>query len=301
MNKILILENLINNEIHKDRISSFSFLKRFLLFPNMFLHTIQCFLLRKLNINKFVFTKTFWGRKMLVVLPEVVSSDIYRFGFIEANVARSIIKFVSKNDVVIDVGAHFGFFTILMAEIVGSKGEVHSFEPIPSTFNVLKRNADFCQNIKINKQAIWRNNDHLYLNDYGLNASAFNSYRDSRGVSNKVKNRVKVRAINLDEYIKKNNITPKFIKIDAESTEYEVLEGMKFILENIKPVICLEIGDLGVEGVRKSKNVIEYVLNYGYEAFEFNNQLLCPHKLRENYSYGNLLLKHPKSKDMINK
>ena len=140
---------------------------------------------------------------MLVVLPEVVSSDIYRFGFIEANVARSIIKFVSKNDVVIDVGAHFGFFTILMAEIVGSKGEVHSFEPIPSTFNVLKRNADFCQNIKINKQAIWRNNDHLYLNDYGLNASAFNSYRESRGVSNKVKNRLKVRAINLDEYIKK--------------------------------------------------------------------------------------------------
>ena len=48
---------------------------------------------------------------------------------------------------------------------------------------------------------------------------------------------------------------------------------MKFILENIKPVICLEIGDLGVEGARKSKNVIDYVLNYGYEAFEFNNQL----------------------------
>ena len=63
MNKMLILENLINNEIHKDRISSFSFLKRFLLCPNMFLHTIQCFLLRKLNINKLVFTKTFWGRK----------------------------------------------------------------------------------------------------------------------------------------------------------------------------------------------------------------------------------------------
>ena len=108
----------------------------------MFLHTVQCFLLRKLNINKFVFAKTFWDRSMLVVIPEVVSSDIYRFGFIEPNVARSIIKFVSKNDVVIDVGAHFGFFTILMAELVGSKGKVHSFEPIPSTFNVLKKNTD---------------------------------------------------------------------------------------------------------------------------------------------------------------
>ena len=59
---------------------------------------------------------------MHIVLPEVVSSDIYRFGFIEPNVARSIIKFVSKNDV-IDVGAHFGFFTILMAELVGSEGK----------------------------------------------------------------------------------------------------------------------------------------------------------------------------------
>ena len=132
------------------------------------------------------------------------------------------------NDVVIDVGAHFGFFTILMADLVGSNGQVHSFEPIPSTLKVLKKNADSFQNIQINNEAVWRNSDQLYLNDYGLNASAFNSYRDSRGLSNKEKKRVKVNAINLDEYIKNKNISPTFIKIDSESTEYEVLEGMKF-------------------------------------------------------------------------
>ena len=294
MNKMLILKKLIEKEINKDRISSLSFLKRFVLYPNMFLHTIQCFLLRKLNINQFVFTKTFWDRKMHMVLPEVVSSDICRFGFIEPNVARSIIKFVSKNDVVIDVGAHFGFFTILMAELVGSEGQVHSFEPIPSTFKVLKKNVDYFQNIQINMEAIWKNNDHLYLNDYGLNSSAFNSYRDSRGLIMKHRNRVKVKAINLDEYIIKKNINPKFIKIDAESTEYEVLEGMKFILKNIKPVICLEIGDLGVEGARKSKDVIQYVLNYGYKVFEFKNERLSLHKLKDKYNYGNLILKYPK-------
>ena len=280
---MLILKNLIKKEIKKDRISSLSFLKRFLLYPNMFFHTILCFLLRKLNINKFVLTKTFWGRKMHIV----------RFGFIEPNVARSIIKFVSKNDVVIDVGAHFGFFTILMAELVGSEGKVHSFEPIPSTFKVLKKNADYFQNIQINMEAIWKNNDHLYLNDYGLNSSAFNSYRDSRGLIKKEIKRLKVKAINLDEYIIKKNINPKFIKIDAESTEYEVLEGMKFILQNIKPVICLEIGDLGVEGARKSKDVIQYVLNYGYKVFEFKNERLILHKVKDKYSYGNLILKYP--------
>ena len=293
MLKSLILKNLVNKQISKDKISSLSFLNRLFLYPNMFLHTVQCFLLRKLKINKFVFAKTFWDRSMLVVIPEVVSSDIYRFGFIEPNVARSIIKFVSKNDVVIDVGAHFGFFTILMAELVGAKGKVHSFEPIPSTFNVLKKNTDSFQNIQINREAIWRFNDQLYLNDYGLNDSAFNSYRDSRGLNKRKIKRVKVKAINLDEYIKIKKINPKFIKIDAESTEFEVLEGMDFILKNIKPVICLEIGDLGVKGAKKSRNVIEHLLSYGYEVFEFNNESFYPHKLKDKYNYGNLLFKHP--------
>ena len=84
-----------------------------------------------------------------------------------------------------------------------------------------------------------------------------------------------------------------FIKIDAESTEFEVLEGMDFILKNIKPVICLEIGDLGVKGAKKSRNVIDHLLNYGYEVFEFNNESLYPHKLKDKYNYGNLLFKHP--------
>ena len=292
MNKKLILNKLINNEIKKNLISSYGFLKRFILFPNNFLQTISCFILRKLNLNKFVITNTFWGRKMLVVLPEVVSSDICRFGFIESSVARSIINFVSKDDVAIDIGAHFGFFTLLMADLVGPKGEVHSFEPIPNTFKVLEKNVDNFKNIQINKNAIWQFNEILYLNDYGLNSSAFNSYRESRGLDKKRMNRVKVNAINLDEYIKNKKINPRFIKIDAESTEYEVLLGMDFILKKIKPIICLEIGDLGVAGAKNSKNVIEYILNYGYEVFEFNNLGLCRHKLKEKYSYGNLVFKH---------
>ena len=293
MNKKLILKKLVNKEINKRHISSYGFLKRFILYPRMFFQTINCFILRKLNFNKFVITNTFWDRKMLVVLPEVVSSDICRFGFIESSVARSIIKFVSRKDVVIDIGAHFGFFTLLMADLVGPKGEVHSFEPIPSTFKVLEKNSNNFENIQINRKAIWRFNEIIYLNDYGINSSAFNSYREPRGLNKKKINRIKVNAINLDEYIKDKKINPTFIKIDAESTEYEVLLGMDFILKKIKPVICLEIGDLGVKGAKNSKNVIKYILNYGYEVFEFNNLGLFRHKLKDRYSYGNLVFKHP--------
>ena len=288
--------NLLSLSIKKKKIiSSKNFVARLIFHPSMFLQTIKCYLYIKFNINKLVLTRTFWDRKMYVVLPEVVSSDIVRFGFIESNVARSIIKFISKNDVVIDVGAHFGFFTLLMSELVGTKGQVHSFEPIPSTFKILRKNSEYFENIQINKKAIWSFNDQIYLNDYGLSDSAFNSYREPRGAElfNKKVNKVKVDAINLDEYVKSSNINPKFIKIDAESTEYEVLLGMKFILQNIKPIICLEIGDLGVVGARKSKDVIKYILKYGYEVFEFNSKKFSRHKLKEEYKYGNLVFKHP--------
>lgn len=291
------LNNLLSLSTKRKKIiSSKNFVTRLIFHPEMFFQTINSYLYKKFNINKQVLTRTFWNKKMFVVLPEVVSSDIVRFGFIESNVARSIIKFISKNDVVIDVGAHFGFFTLLMSELVGSKGQVHSFEPIPSTFKVLRKNSESFENIRLNKKAIWSFNDELYLNDYGLSASAFNSYREPRGyelLKRKKVNKVKVDAINLDEYVKNKNIYPKFIKIDAESTEYEVLLGMDFILEHIKPIICLEIGDLGVVGSRKSKDLIKYILNYGYEVFEYNSKTFARHKLKEVYDYGNLVFKYP--------
>ena len=296
MNKKLILNRLDISVIKKKEISKLIFLQRLIGNPKMFLYTIICFFLRKIKIFKKIRINTFWNRKMMVVLPEVVSADILRFGFIEENVARSIIKYIFKNDVVIDVGAHFGFFTLLMSDIVGPNGQVHSFEPIPSTSQILKKNTESLNNVQVNNQAIWKLNEKIFLNDYGLEASAFNSFREPRGyqfLNKKLINKVEVDAINLDEYVKAKNLNPKFIKIDAESSEYEVLLGMNYILKKIKPIICLEIGDLGVVGAKKSRDIIMYILNYGYEVFEFNNGKFIDHKLQEIYDYGNLIFKYP--------
>ena len=47
---------------------------------------------------------------MKVILPEVISSKLRRFGFIEDSVASFIINNCSKSNTVIDIGSHFGFF-----------------------------------------------------------------------------------------------------------------------------------------------------------------------------------------------
>ena len=146
----------------------------------MLIQTIFCFFLKKQNSFFSIKTKTFWGKRMNVILPEVVSSDIRRFGYIEESVANFLINYASEGDCLIDVGAHFGFFSLLMADMVGKNGSVHSFEPTPSTFSVLKNNIKIEENIFINNNAIWDLETEIEFNDYGLSSSAFNSINESR-------------------------------------------------------------------------------------------------------------------------
>ncbi|GAH14229.1 unnamed protein product, partial [marine sediment metagenome] len=84
--------------------------------------------------------KTFWGEEMFLIIPEVVSLSIYRYGFHEENLTKMISEYLKPGMTFFDIGAHFGYFTMLVSYIVGEKGMVHSFEPISNTYEVLIQN-----------------------------------------------------------------------------------------------------------------------------------------------------------------
>ena len=176
-----ILNNLLELNIkRKNKLTNISFFSRLIFYPDMIIQSFLCFLLNKLSISLPYQTKTFWGKRMKIILPEVISSDLRRFGFIEHTVASFIINNCSSGDEVIDVGSHFGFFSLLMSEVVGKKGSVHCFEPTPSTFSILKSNVFNIDNIFINQKAVLDKEIEIELNDYGLTSSAFNSIKNSR-------------------------------------------------------------------------------------------------------------------------
>jgi FkbM family methyltransferase len=235
--------------------------------------------------------KTFWGKNMKVILPEVVSSEILRFGYIEEAVAASIIKHVEVGNTAIDVGGHFGFFSLLLSERVGESGEVHVFEPIPSTFAILSENCTGRPFIKTN-MAVWNKEEKITLRDYGLSYSAFNSIRDPR-IENHQKTfnakSVMIEATTLDSYVAGHRIKPDFIKIDAESAEFEVVLGMDQILRDIKPVVSIELGDLGVDGATNSRTIVDRLVAYDYQPFEWCNGVFIKHVPTSNYPYSNLL------------
>ncbi len=48
-------------------------------------------------------------------------------------------RFVNKGDVVFDIGAHLGFYTLLLSNLVGPQGKVFAFEPNPELLPSLER------------------------------------------------------------------------------------------------------------------------------------------------------------------
>ncbi len=238
-------------------------------------------------------TKTFWDENMLVVIPEIVSLHIYRYGFFEKCLTRIVLEYLKPGMTFLDIGAHFGYFSLLCSTIVGNDGQVHSFEPTPSSYEMLQSNTSGKRNIYINNIAVFSNRKKLLFKDYGVRFSAFNSACEARlkkatlrGL--KVKTH-EIETISLDEYIEDRGIEPDFIKIDAENAEYEILQGMEKILNKIRPSISIEVGDMDIKDVVCSKDLILYLIDRGYQPYEFIDGKVVTHELKDRYEYDNIL------------
>jgi FkbM family methyltransferase len=279
----------------KRSLSRLAFVLRLFIKPRMAFISLWTYVLKMTGTTSLVSATTFWGKKMKVVLPEVVSGEILRFGYIEEAVANAIITYAKTGGTAIDVGGHFGFFSLLLSEKVGDSGRVHVFEPIPSTFAILSENSEGLPITKMN-MAVWNKAERVDLRDYGLCYSAFNSIRAPRTgerLNTSWEKPVTIEATTLDSYVTTNCIRPDFVKIDAESAEFEVVSGMDHILREIKPVVCIELGDLGVEGATKSRTIVDKLISYGYRPYEWHEGSFREHAPASDYPYSNLLFLPP--------
>ena len=60
----------------------------------------------------------------------------------EGNETELVKREIKEGDLVIDVGANIGYYTLIFAKLVGEKGKVYAFEPEPRSFKLLKKNVE---------------------------------------------------------------------------------------------------------------------------------------------------------------
>lgn len=237
--------------------------------------------------------KLFFNRTIKGEFPDPVFSFIWFHHFNEEDLTFTLLKYLKPGMTFLDVGAHIGYFSMLASFLVGKKGQVHSFEVTPRTFNILADNVSKLGNVKANLKAVWSRPKTITFHDYGSFYAPCNSYTEGKIAPRILKHLKpklwKTKAITLDEYCKTHKVKPDFVKIDVESAEYEVLLGMMGVIKKYKPIISIEIGDL--DSSDSSKKNIKLLQNLGYTAFNFSDGRLVEHKLRENYysMFGNVI------------
>lgn len=232
---------------------------------------------------------------MMLFLPETVSGEIYIKSYFEANLTRALISFVRKDDVFVDIGAHYGYFSLLATELVGKGGQVHSFEPSLSNYLILQENVKQNNQVWLNQLAVFSEETQLFMKDFGIALSAWNTIKDIK-MNAEFAEQIKVFqkeflvfTCTIDSYFRNKDRKPNFIKIDAESSEIEVLKGMTNTLTYAKPIITLEVGD--TDGSDASKQCIEFMSKFDYIAYEFyeDGKMIVHTPHSGGYKYDNLI------------
>jgi FkbM family methyltransferase len=249
------------------------------------------YILERLGVETPRLVDTFFGRKMKVVLPEGISVRIWRYGVFEEDVAFYLLSVLRPGDTFLDVGTHFGFFSMLAREITGTKGTVISFEPMPSQRAILEENmarhAAPCRHHLIPAAAGARPG-RVKFKDFGILGSAFATSKDGRDMRFAMRGEVDVELRTVDSVTQELGLTGlRLMKIDAENAEYDVLMGSLETIRRLRPAIILEAGDT-TEGA--TKRAVDVLLSENYSANEFSDWSLKPHTVSDSYGYQNLLM-----------
>lgn len=191
-----------------------------------------------------VMAKIFSGAKMyldphdIALVPHLILDGDW-----ERNITKAWMSIVREKDVIIDIGANFGYFAVLAAQVANRACKVVAFEANPHLIPYLKKTINvnsFEECTVIENLAISDKPGNVSLNilkDYIASSSIhdikeINSYNTSK-LKLEASESVKVNATSLDVYCKNNKISQlNLIKMDIEGYEDVAYAGMRDIIKS---------------------------------------------------------------------
>ncbi|MBO3270564.1 FkbM family methyltransferase [Hymenobacter defluvii] len=192
-------------------------------------------------------TMTFFGVPMTVILP--ASTDIYLTGGkshnSEIRLAKLLIRQLQAGAVFIDVGAHFGYFALLAARLVGAQGRVVAFEASETTHAVLSANVAAMPVVQAHHLAVSNQQEMISFYEFPVLYNEYNSLDVAQFIKEKwfqesKPKRIDVPAVTLDNFFASSTLVPDIIKIDVEGAELKVIQGATELLRRTKPIVVLE-------------------------------------------------------------
>ena len=201
--------------------------------------------------------------------PELISNAIWHKGVYDLVLSETIWRLLDAGETALDVGAHVGYVTSLMAARVGARGEVISFEPHPILFQELRTNVQLWAEIANTAEVRVVN---IALSDRNCSAVLKTppNWELNRGVATIVigNHDVKrdeayypVTLKRLDDLLDED-VRLGLLKLDVEGHEINILSGALRLLGRgaIRDIIFEDVGDYPTP-------TMLLLENFGYSLF----------------------------------
>jgi len=181
------------------------------------------------------------GVKMHLDITNPQTWDLRNNKNYEDDVKKIFLSKIKEGDIVIDVGANIGYFSLLAAKKIGSKGKIFAIEPMKQANNWLKKNLklnDF-KNVEVLEVAIGDKQGTMKM--YKKSESSEMIILDPTISKTDLIMCGEINIKTIDNIISQKKIKKvNLLKIDVEGFEYEALLGCKesFKSNKIENIIC---------------------------------------------------------------
>ena len=186
-------------------------------------------------------------------------------------------KTVKNGDVVVDLGANIGYFSLLASRLTGSQGKVFSFEPEPKNYNYLKKNIELnnYNHAQPFQKAVSDKNGttKLFICDYDTGHHTINKQDGiqaySRGRIAKERS-IDIETVTLDNFLREKTNRINAIKMDVEGAEMLALSGMDRVLKDNKDIkMIVEFFPLLIEkmGSDPKEFIRRLIQDYGFSIY----------------------------------
>ncbi len=200
------------------------------------------------------------GYSLLVLLNHVVGCRLYCFDSFEREETVLISRLIKDTDICLDIGANIGYYTVLLCS-KASKGEVHSFEPIPLNYHLMYTSCliNGFKNVVLNCCAAGSiDGDRLFTISED---NCYSSFIDTN--RSPVAENITVSVMKLDTYCQEHDIDRiDFMKVDVEGAEKLVLDGAAQLLHDEKRKPKLVLMELYAPMLEKYSASIDEIVNF---------------------------------------
>ncbi len=195
----------------------------------------------------------------------------------------AVLKSIVQEDFkILEIGACYGYFSIILSKLLKSKGQIISIECLPRNYEILNNNLSLnnINNVETLNYFISSQNEANVFFEKNVRDpyALIKRFKNNIKLDNEIKNSSKfdgVKSISISNLLKSLNFNPNLIFMDIEGIEVDAIEDLSSnYLDKHKPIILFEIHNDYYMGDKNLNYLLSILKNKNYMLREIDGNIL---------------------------